>query len=353
MTEMRHQFVDRESGEIRTEKFIGDKSINFLYSTAREKAPLLFKAITGARFSSEILAFLKFDIGWAPSRSALEALGLNLSECLHSEEFATMRRVFERQIRYWDCRPMSRIQSSIVSPADSKVIVGSLNDTSSFFLKEKFFDYEELLGKDRTRWLDEFWKGDFAIFRLTPEKYHYNHTPVAGKVLDFYEIDGGYHSCNPSAAINIVTPFSKNRRVVTIIDTDIPGGTGIGLVAMIEIVALMIGEIVQVYSDLYYRDPKPITPGMFLKKGAPKSLYRPGSSTDLLLFQHDKVKFSGDLLRNRSLSNVRSRFSLMFGKPLVETDIKVRSTIGRAIPGNYKSIDRDVIQCVDNLDRSY
>jgi phosphatidylserine decarboxylase len=43
----------------------------------------------------------------------------------------------------------------------------------------------------------------------------------------------------------MVRPYSKNKRVVTIIDTDVEGGTGIGLVAMIEVVALMIGDIVQ------------------------------------------------------------------------------------------------------------
>ncbi|MGC8659426.1 MAG: phosphatidylserine decarboxylase [Desulfomonilaceae bacterium] len=353
MTEMQHQFVDRESGKIRTEKFLGDNSINFLYSMAREKAPLLFQAITGSRFSSELLAFLKFDMGvWPPSRKTLESLGINLDECLHPEDFTTMRRVFERQIRYWDCRPMPEDPASIVSPADSRVIVGSLSETSSLFLKEKFFDYEELLGTDQTRWLGEFLNGDFAIFRLTPEKYHYNHTAVAGKILDFYEIPGGYHSCNPSALINIVTPFSKNKRVVTIIDTDIPGGTGVGLVAMIEIVALMIGEIVQAYSDSQYCDPKPITPGMFVKKGAPKSLYRPGSSTDLLVFQPGRIEFADDLVRNLSRSNINSRFSLALGKPLVETDVKVRSLIGRAILQNHEFIVRNIIKCMDNFERS-
>ena len=52
----------------------------------------------------------------------------------------------------------------------------------------------------------------------------------------------------PGAVVALVTPYSKNSRVVTIIDTEVPGGTGVGLVAMIEVVALMIGEVVQCYS---------------------------------------------------------------------------------------------------------
>ena len=133
----------------------------------------------------------------------------------------------------------------IVSPADSKVLVGSLCESSLLFIKDKFFSYDELIGEQNNRWLRAFEKGDFSVFRLTPEKYHYNHLPVSGVVVDFYEIDGVYHSCNPAAIVKLVTPYSKNKRVVTIIDTDVPGGSGVGLVAMIEIVALMIGQVVQ------------------------------------------------------------------------------------------------------------
>jgi hypothetical protein len=54
---------------------------------------------------------------------------------------------------------------------------------------------------------------------------------------------------------------------------------------MIEVVALMIGEVVQCYSDVRYENPQPIKPGMLLRRGQPKSLYRPGSSTDVVVFQ--------------------------------------------------------------------
>jgi phosphatidylserine decarboxylase len=126
-----------------------------------------------------------------------------------------------------------------------------------------------------------------------------------------------------------VTPFSKNRRVVTVIDTDVRDGTKIGLVAMIEIVAMMIGDIVQRYSTHAYDDPLDIAPGMFVKRGCPKSLYRPGSSVDVLIFQRQRVRFSADILANMRRADVASRYTLHFRSPLVETDVKVRSEIGR------------------------
>jgi phosphatidylserine decarboxylase len=147
-------------------------------------------------------------------------------------------------------------------------------------------------------------------------------------VVDIYENAGSYHSCHPEAVIALATPFSKNKRVVTVIDTDMEGGTGIGLVAMVEVVALMIGAIVQCYSETQYHDPRTVQRGMFLRRGCPKSLYRPGSSTTVLLFQENQIDFAPDLLCNLHRRDLWSRFSEGFGKPLVETDLKARSTIG-------------------------
>jgi phosphatidylserine decarboxylase len=187
-----------------------------------------------------------------------------------------------------------------------------------------------MLGCGNAVWHRAFSGGDFAVFRLTPDKYHYNHTPVSGQVVDFFDIDGVYHSCNPAAVVTVATPYSKNKRVVTIIDTDVPGGTGVGLVAMIEVVALMIGDIVQAYSTEGYDAPRQIEKGMFLHKGQPKSLYRPGSSTDILIFQEGRMDFAGDILDNMRQVGVASRFTQGFQRPLVETDIRVRSLLGRA-----------------------
>jgi phosphatidylserine decarboxylase len=232
--------------------------------------------------------------------------------------------------------------SAVVSPADARVLIGSLDTISSLFIKQKFFDYDELLGQDKKEWLAAFRNGAFMVFRLTPDKYHYNHTPIAGEVKDFYEIPGGYHSCNPGAVVSLVTAYSKNKRVVTIIDTDVPMGTGIGLVAMIEVVALMVGEVEQAYSYSRYDSPCSVTPGMFLEKGVPKSLFRPGSSTVVLLFQESRLEFADDLVRNMHRTDVQSRFSAGFGKPLVETDVKVRSRIGSAALQNSETRIKDL-----------
>jgi len=262
-------------------------------------------------------------------RRFLKNCAINLNECLdRPEELDSARKVFERRIRYLQWRPMTENSWAVVSPSDSRLLIGSFKDTSALFLKGKFFEYEELLGSKKTSLLRAFHGGDFVICRLTPEKYHYNHTPVADFVCDFYENDGDYHSCNPGPVASLATPYSKNKRVVTVIDTDVTGGTGVGWVAMIEVVALMVGDIVQCYSESEYKDPQPVEKEMFLQRGCPKSLFRPGSSTTVLLFQKERVEFSQDIIRNLYRADVESRYSEGLGRPLVETDIKVRSTIG-------------------------
>jgi phosphatidylserine decarboxylase len=326
-----HQYVDRETGTVRDEQLFGDRLIRFLYHPLRECAPWLFRAFTGPR-SSAVLALCNYDLPLGcrvlGNRRFLQDAGVDLAECVDSpEQLDTARKVFERKIRYWECRPVSPEPHAVLSPADARVLVGSFREKGPLFIKDKFFGFEELLGLNQFRWQRVFADGDFAVFRLTPDKYHYNHTPVKGRVIDFYELDGVFHSCNPQAVVKAVTPYSKNRRVVTVFDTDVPGGTGIGLVAMIEVVALMIGEVVQCYSDHAYDDPIPVRAGLTVDRGRPKSLFRPGSSTDVLIFEPGRIRFDEDLLRNQRRSDVASRFSKGFGCPLVETEVRVRSRI--------------------------
>lgn len=330
---MTHQYIARDLGSIRDEELFCDRVIEYLYCRVREKAPVLFDAVISARASS-LLGFVNYDLPLGARISGANALirrlGIDISECVEApSHYNTPRRIFERRIRYETVRPMTDDHSAVVSPADSRMFTGSLNEESVLFIKDKFFSFEEFLG--RPNWNQLFTGGDFAIFRLTPDKYHYNHAPVSGVVRDFYEIEGAFHSCNPTAVISEVTPFSRNRRAVTIIDTDVPGGSGCGQVAMVEVAALMIGQIVQAYASSGYDPHEPVRPGLFLSKGQPKSLYRPGSSLDVLIFEPGRVEFSPDLVANQFRGDVGSRFSNWLERPWVETDVRVRESIGRVL----------------------
>lgn len=330
--QVRHQYIERHSGAVRDECLYGDKIVTFLYAHLYEHAPTVYAWATSAR-TSRWLAYLNYDslVGARATgaRAFVAACGVNLAECVEiPERLDTARKLFERQIRYWECRRMPDDPRVVVSPADARVLVGSLCDVSALHLKGKFFDLEELLGGP---WCRAFAGGDFAVLRLTPDKYHYTHVPVDGRVVDFYELPGAYHSCNPGAVVSVVTPHSKNRRAVTILETNVSGGSAVGAVAMVEVAALMVGDICQRYSADRYTAPQPVRPGMWLKKGAPKSLFRPGGSAIVLLFQRGRVSFAEDIVANMRRADAESRLALGFGQPVVETDVAVRSELARAV----------------------
>jgi len=333
--EMTHQYIDRATGEVADERLLANRIIRALYSPKLENAPLL-STLASSRHLSELLGYLNYDNALSSRvsgmRRFLHTCGIDDQELVdEAASIDTLRKVFERKIRYWQYRPLPRAARSALCPADSRAMIGSLRETSGLFLKEKFFAFPELLGGEGSRWTPHFAGGDFAVFRLTPEKYHYTHVPAAGVVADFYPVSGRYHSCNPNATVQLLTPYSKNRREVTIIDTDCHGGEGIGYVAMVEIVALMVGQIEQRYSAERYDNPQPMVNGMFVRRGAPKALFRPGSSSVVLLFQPKRVRFANDLIRNQQRAGVRSRYALGFGLPVVETDVKVRSLLANAV----------------------
>src|SRR6516164_919193 len=335
MNKSAHQYVERVTESVADERLLANKFIRTLYSPKLENAPLLWK-LASSRYMSEVLGYLNYDSALSARMSGmrqfLRTCGIDSRELVDDPaKLDTLRKVFERKIRYWECRPLPRKEQCVVCPADSRVMLGSLSETSGLFLKGKFFDFPELLGGKGSRWVRRFTDGDFAVFRLTPERYHYTHVPAAGCVADFYAVSGRYHSCNPNAAVQLLTPYSKNRRVVTVLDTDCDGGAKIGNVAVIEVVALMVGQIEQRYSEERYDNPQAIEKGMFVRKGAPKALFRPGSSTIVLLFQPQRIRFAQDLLRNQQESGVRSRYTAEFGQPVVETDVKVRSLLAYAM----------------------
>jgi len=107
---MPHPYVDRATGRVRNEQLYHDRWVRALYSTVREHAPSVFQALVGPR-TSRLLAFLNYHSRLsAPlvgARRFARRLKIDWSECVAGpEQLRTARQIFERQIRYWDRRPL-------------------------------------------------------------------------------------------------------------------------------------------------------------------------------------------------------------------------------------------------------
>ena len=327
-----HQYVPLSGAASVNEDLLADRVIRFLYSAARERPTVLQRA-AASKLASALLASWEFD--W-PLRQPLPAIAA-AAERMHIDldevygdlrRWRTLRDLFERKIRFWETRPLDADERNIASPADGKALTFGFERDAMMPVKSKWVAFAELLGSAALA--DALAPVSGVIVRLTPDAYHYVHAPVSGKVRSHELIDGALHSCNPAALITFANPYAINLRRVTVIDTDVYQGSGVGTVVVVNVAAMMIGSIDDAYSEHRYDEPQLIERGTFLQRGQPMALFRPGSSTSIVLWQRARATLSPSLVRNTCRVDVQSRFSDWLLSPWVESAIRVRSALAAA-----------------------
>ena len=83
---------------------------------------------------------------------------------------------------------------------------------------------------------------------------------------------------------------------------------------MIEVVALMIGQIEQRYSEHRYENPAIDREGHVAASGRAQGSVPSRAAVPLsCLFQRDRIRFACDLVENQQRCGVQSRFSLTLG----------------------------------------
>lgn len=339
-----HQYVERYRNTPSNEQLLADQVIGFLYNEPREEPGFLLRALASGRMT-DALAHWQFDRRLHDPKRAIEMVAhrLLIRESETVDGFAAMktfRDLFERQIRYWDLRPLPEANEVIVSPADGKLLPFEAFSRDALPIKTKFVRLHDLLGTANPWWRGQLYsRRDTAqisdnvaplcgtIVRLTPDMYHYTHAPVAGRVVRHEMIEGQFHSCNPTALTRFPGSYVFNRRKITVYDSDVPGGSGVGLVVQVDVAAMMIGQIESRFSTHRYEAPRELAVGDFVARGAPVSLFRPGSSTSVIVWEAKRAPLCNELLANSRRSDLRSRFSDWLMQPWVETRVAVRQPI--------------------------
>jgi phosphatidylserine decarboxylase len=324
-----HHYVEPTLGEGVAERLMADRVIGFLYNTARE-TPSTLQRIAASKRLTQALASWEFDRPlFRPQQTigfAVQRMGIDLSDALGDPaHWRTLRELFERQIRYWESRPLPSAKAAIVSPADGKLLHFGGGEDAMVSVKRRFFSVPELLAKPN--WAAQFSTARGVSVRLTPEVYHYVHAPVSGVVLDVYDVDGAYHSCNPTALVSFDSPYMLNRRRVVVLNTDVPGGSQVGAVAVIAVAAMMIGRIEDRYSEQRYDEPQPLRIGTEVIQGAPMMMFRPGSSTVLVLWPSERAAATQRLTELSSKRHVPSRFGDWLLMPWNEVLVRVRAVV--------------------------
>ncbi len=271
------QYIDRQTGEVKSELVPGGKMMKNIYTTTLGKSTLyfLFKRKCFSVFGGILM-------NWSYSKRKIQPFidehKVSIDDFIIPEKgFKHFNDFFYRKIQTTK-RP---IADGIVSPADGKILVfPTIQDSQSFFIKGNEFNLTSFLKNESLA--KKYEEGSMAIIRLAPADYHRFHFPVSGPVGEVTKIKGYYYSVSPIALQKNLRIFCENKREYCEVKTKEYGD-----VLICDVGATLTGKIIQTFQ-----------PGSLVEKGQEKGYFAFGGSTTVLLFEKNKIQFSDDLLKN-------------------------------------------------------
>lgn len=268
------QYYERESRQLKTEKVAGEKWLVWLYYNPIGEATLW--ALAKRKLVSSIYGNMMDRTSSAKKiHSFIEDFDIDMSVA-QEQEFNNFNDFFTRKLKD-DARPVDTSSTSVVSPADGKILAYADISNSDFIIKGYRFDVSSFL--DNADLAQKYHDGALLIFRLAPMDYHRFHFPVSGNISPNKKIDGDYYSVNPFALRKKAKIFCLNKREYTILSNPLFGD-----VIMAEVGATMVGSIEQTFK------------GSSVNKGEEKGYFKFGGSTVVLLFEKSKIHIDEDLL---------------------------------------------------------
>ena len=270
------KYVERSSGEIKTEKVAGEKWLVWLYNNPVGELSLW--TLVKRKFVSSVYGGMMDSENSADKIAPfVEEYGIDLS-IAEKQEFTSFNDFFTRKLKK-GTRPVDRRPYVIVSPGDGKILAYADASQADFIVKGSKFNVQGFLADSLLA--QKFYNGNVVVLRLCPTDYHRYHFPVSGRVSFPVVIDGDYYSVNPIALREKLDVFIENKREYVLIST-----RQFGDVVMAEVGATMVGGIVQTYE------------GENVEKGKEKGYFKFGGSTVVLLFEKGKAILDKDLLKN-------------------------------------------------------
>ncbi|MBN21337.1 MAG: phosphatidylserine decarboxylase [Bdellovibrionaceae bacterium] len=195
-----------------------------------------------------------------------------------SSSYSTFNEFFIRKFKP-GMRPFDKEPSRMGAFAEGRYLCfDQVTPEMSFPVKGKELSASALL--DSEKWAKVFEGGPLIIARLCPVDYHRFHYPDDGTTVEKYRVSGQYHSVNPAALKVKDDVFSKNERVVSILETK-----NFGTLAYIEVGAMCVGKIVLTQPD-----------DLPFYKGDEKGYFLFGGSTVILMGVPGKWTIDSDLL---------------------------------------------------------
>lgn len=288
-------FVDRKTGEKRTESPPAEGLLKFLYDNPLGKHTLL--PLAKRKFISELYG-RRMDAPKSTKKipAFVEDLGIDMTESQRPmEAFTSFNDFFYRKLKP-DARP---IGEGFVSPGDGRLLAfQNLADLQHFFVKGRQFSLSEFLADEELA--HQYKDGTLLILRLAPNDYHRYHFPYGGVPSESRKIKGSLYSVSPYAiAGNFAKVFCENKREFCFLQTE-----EMGRLILAPIGATMVGSIIETY-----------TPDQSVNKGDEMGYFAFGGSTVVVLAEKGKLTVDADILENTANG--------------LETFVRMGETIGR------------------------
>ena len=233
--------------------------LRFLYHTIPGR--LILKVVTCPIISKIGGAYMNYFLSAYHIDRFVKKNNINMDE-YHIKKWDSFDHFFTRKIKK-NYRPIDRDEDAFVSPCDGRLSVYDINEDLTFEIKGSHYTTASLL-MDENR-ASEFAEGKVLVFRLCVDDYHRYCYPADGTMLYLVHIKGQLHTVRP-IALEKYPVFIRNAREVSLIQTD-----NFGLIAQVEVGALMIGKIEN------HKSAGPV------EKGDEKGMFHYGGSTIVIL----------------------------------------------------------------------
>ncbi|MEC8043593.1 MAG: archaetidylserine decarboxylase [Verrucomicrobiota bacterium] len=272
------RYLHSSKGKVETEKVYGERWLRLIYGNPLGKV-LLWASVKRTWFSRWY--------GWRMSRSSskskilpfIKKYNLDTSEFRSSiESFHSFNDFFSRKLKP-SARPISEEVDSAIFPADGRHLgYQEISNMDGFFVKGQKLNLHSLLKSEGLT--EKFTGGTLVISRLCPVDYHRFHFPVSGELVSIKNINGSLFSVNPLAIKKAISIFWRNKRVLTILDSQ-----KFGQIACILVGATCVGSI-----SIEKKG------GSKFLKGDELGYFSFGGSCVMTLFEKGKVQLSSDLI---------------------------------------------------------
>ena len=198
--------------------------------------------------------------------------GIDMQD-FEDREYTSFNDFFTRKLREGK-RIVDTNPSSLIAPADSKLLVYKIEEGMKMFVKGREYTVDEILGEGTLS--DEFDTGYALVFRLCVGDYHRYCFPDRGTLITHKRIKGKLHTVSPISKDHKI--YKENTREVSLLDTE-----NFGKIAFVEVGALLVGKIVNSGATSF-------------EKGEEKGYFEPGGST-VIVFVKDIINIDEDILR--------------------------------------------------------